>query len=76
MLVRREIWNKSGEAVDKDESDIVPLIAVLGYVTFSALGYMVIPWTLVGELFTTEVRTYPNFSCCLIIMSSHCSYTR
>lgn len=44
------------DPAERHGNDAVVLLCVLGYVSFCALGFMVIPWILVGELFSTQVK--------------------
>lgn len=46
------------------ERQIYLLIMILSYIAFSSLGVMVLPWTLISELFPIEVKfyVYPQYA--------------
>lgn len=54
--------------LDSDESvsgnnEIYLLVSVLLYNTFAAAGIMILPWTLISELYPIEVRNFVACSC-------------
>lgn len=47
----------------EERRQIYLLIMILSYIAFSSLGVMVLPWTLISELFPIEVNSFSvNFS--------------
>lgn len=60
---RNFLNSKESSFVDKNETEegtnlreIYLLIMILCYIAFSSLGVMVLPWTLISELFPIEVN--------------------
>ncbi|CAH1155491.1 unnamed protein product [Phaedon cochleariae] len=54
-LVPQEEYEKLNITKDISHNNVT-LYCVLGYVCFSSLGFLVIPWTLIGELIPVKVR--------------------
>lgn len=55
--------SSSAAAVTEEGRQIYLLIMILSYIAFSSLGVMVLPWTLISELFPIEVNSFSvNFS--------------
>lgn len=40
----------------QENKEVYLLISILCYISFSSLGVMILPWTLISELFPIEVR--------------------
>lgn len=54
-VISPDVFAKLRIKIDTSDNSLA-LYCVLGYVCFSSLGYLVIPWTLIGELLPVKVR--------------------
>jgi hypothetical protein len=47
-------------AAEGNTKEILLLVCILGYVCFSSIGVLIIPWILISEVYPIEVRIFPR----------------
>jgi len=57
------IFQCKDSGVDVSSFGLVPLIALVAYISFFSLGIGPVPWVILGEVFTPEVKTLCTTLC-------------